>query len=262
MSFYPQAPLSIGKVLDGGFTLYRAVFKQILPLSFAVAVLAQLPQLVPYLMAQGGATVMVGLAIGFIVWFVLYMALYAGWIQSLDGLARGGAAAGIGAAFSAGMGKVVPVIAAAILYMLAIVIGSVLLLVPGLILLLSLMFSMFLVVLENQGAVDSLKNSHKLVWGRWWRTATIITVGGAIYFVALMLVMGVIGAAVGLSTLGGPTPEQAAAGVNGAVLLILAAEIVLNALLMPIMGSIMLVLFRDLQLRKSGADLAARAAAA
>ena len=50
--------------------------------------------------------------------------------------------------------------------------------------------------------------------------------------------------------------------MNLAVLIILGLQIVVNALLMPMMVSILLVTYRDLQLRKSGSDLAARAAAA
>ena len=269
MSLYPQATLSIGKVLDAGFSVYRATFKQILPTSFLVAVVSQLPQFVPYMMGStaGGspaawATMGLGFIAGLIIWFFVYMSLYNGWIKSLDSLARGGPALGAGAMFSAGLSKVLPLIGAAILFVLAMLIGFVLLVVPGLILLISLVFFSYLIVLENKGAIEALKASHNLVWGSWWRTATVMTVASVIYFVAMFLVMGVAGAVIGISTFGGPTPEQAAAGVNTLVLVVIVLQVVLTALLLPMWNSLMLVLFRDLQLRKSGADLAARAAAA
>jgi hypothetical protein len=263
MSLYPQTPLSIGKVLDNGLSLYRSVFKTVLPLSFVVALLAQLPGLWPYFLKPGmGMGPGVGLLVGFVIWFVAYMAVYAGWLKSMDSLASGNAALSVGGAFSAGLPKVLPMLGASILFMIALTIGFVLLVIPGIILMISLLFFWFLIVLEDQGAIDSLRNSHALVWGNWWRTATILTVAGVIYMVAIFLVMGIAGAVVGLSMLGGPTPEQIASGPGAAVLIILGIQVVLNALLMPMMVSIMLVMFRDLQLRKSGSDLAARAATA
>ena len=60
----------------------------------------------------------------------------------------------------------------AILYGLAIVVGLILLVIPGIILSISLCLAFYLVALENKGAVDSLKSSHALVKGYWWRTAT------------------------------------------------------------------------------------------
>jgi hypothetical protein len=263
MSLYPTAPLSIGKVLDGGFTMYRSIIKRILPLSFGVAFLAQVPQVAPYLAGRDmGATIVASLVVGFLVWYVLYMALYAGWLKSMDSLARGGEALGTSAAFSAGLPKVLPITGATILFILALMVGFVLLIIPGLILMLSLLFFWFLIVLEDKGAVESLKTSHRLVWGNWWRTATILTVGGVVYMVAVLLVLGVTGVILGVSAFGGPTPEQAAAGPTTAVLIVVAMQVVVNAVLLPMMNSLLLVLFRDLQLRKSGADLAARAAAA
>ena len=266
MNLYPQAPQSIGKVLDSGFSMYRAVFKRILPLSFVVAVLSQAPQFLPYMIASTGGSpgtaLVVGMVVGFLAWFVIYLALYGGWLKSMDTLARGGEALGAGAAFSAGLPKVLSVIGATILYMIAILIGSVLLVIPGVILMFSLLFFWFLIMLENEGAIGSLTASHKLVWGNWWRTVTVISVGGVVYMVAVFLVVGLTGVVVGVSALGGPTPEELAAGPGAAMLIVLTMQIVVNAVLLPMMNSLMLVLFRDLQLRKSGADLAARAAAA
>ncbi len=269
MNHYPQAPLSIGKVLDAGFSMYRAVLKPILPLSLILGLVSQMPQLLPYLMvgamdpAAGiGAGIGPGLIVGFFVWFVVYLGLYNGWIMSMDSLGRGGAALGVGAAISAGLPKLLSVIGAMILFIIALLVGSALLVIPGLILMFSLFFFWYLILLENKGALESLKASHNLVWGNWWRTVTVITVGGVIYFVAIILVVGIAGANVGISALGGPTPEQAAAGPGVAGLVVFTLQVVLNALLLPMWNSLMLVLFRDLQLRKSGADLAARAAAA
>jgi hypothetical protein len=262
MNLYPQAPQSIGKVLDTGFSMYRAVLKPILPLSLLLAVLAQLPQMAPYLIAAGGPLAGLAVVVGFFVWFVAYLALYNGWIISTDSLARGGPALKVGQAFSTGLPKVLTVIGAVLLYALAVAGGTVLLVVPGLILMISLFFFWYLALLENQGAIDSLKGSHRLVWGNWWRTVAVVSVGGLVYFVAYFIVFGISAAVLGLSAVRGPTPGEAATGPGLGLLVFVAAQIVLNAVLMPMWNSLMLVLFRELQLRKSGADLAARAAAA
>lgn len=267
MGFYPQAPLSIGKVLDSGFTMYRSVLKRLLPLSLLIGVLSQLPQLAPYAMVsaagEGGlsGSTMLTVGVGFFIWFCAYLAFYNGWIVSMDSLGRGGEALSVGQAFSAGLPKLVSVIAAFVLFMLAIMAGTVLLVIPGIILMGSLFFFWYFIVLENQGAVASLKNSHKLVWGNWWRAMTVVTVGGVIYLVAFFVV-GMIGAVVLGISASGKTPEELAAGPGAGFFIFLGLNVVVNALLLPMWNSITLVLFRDLQLRKSGADLAARAAAA
>ena len=257
MSLYPQAPLSVGKVLDAGFTMYRATFKQILPLTFVAVLVSQVPQLVPYLMAgaapgMGGIPgLSAGFVAGLLVWLVVDLAFYAGWIKSLDAVARGGAPLGVGAAFSAGLPKVLWLLIATILFTLALIIGCVLLVVPGLILMVSLIFFSYLVVLEDKSPFASLTASHSLVWGSWWRTLAVITVGGVVYFVVILVVVGTAGAVVGISTLKGPTPEQAAAGVTGTVLVVVALQVVMVTLLFPMWNSLMLVLLRDLQLRKA-----------
>lgn len=258
MSLYPQSPQSIGKVLDGGFTLYRATFKAILPLSFVVALLAQAPGLWPLFVNPASldpanlnmATALV-LCAAFIAWIAIYMAIYIGWLKSLDGLARGGSALGVGAAFSAGLPKVLPMIGASILFMIALVLGTVLLVVPGLILMVSLMFFWYLIVLEDQGVIASLRNSHTLVWGNWWRTVAILTVVVVIYCVAALIVFGILGAIIGISAMSRPSPEQMATVPTAAMLAIAGAQVVLNALLMPMFMSVMLVTFRELQLRRA-----------
>lgn len=266
MSLYPQAPQTVGKVLDSGLSLYRQVLKPLLPLSLLAALLAQLPQLAPFMIVgaggSGGAlTSALGMFVGFIVWLVVYLALYSGWLRSMDGLAHGKPALSARQAFAAGFGKVGSVLGATFLFALAVVLGLVLFVIPGLILITSLFFYWFLIMLEDRPAFAALKESHRLVWGNWWRTATVLTVGGAIYAVGLFVVGGLAGALVGIG-FSGPDPEDLQAGIGGAMLFYFAVQVVLNALLAPMWTAMMLVQFRDLQLRKSGADLAARAAAA
>jgi hypothetical protein len=269
MSLYPQKPLSIGQVLDRGFAMYRAIFKPMLFTSMVLGLLAQLPALVQHGMifivgagASPGALIGITVLVFALIWFGVYMAMYNGWVMSLDAVARGGQPYGVGQTISAGLPKMLTMVIATILFVLALLIGMLLLLIPGFILMGSLLFFYFFILLENQGAVAALKSSHRLVWGHWWRTVTIMTVAGLLYFVAVFIVMLIGGAALGLSAVGATSPEDAKGGIAASMLVFALVQAALNGLLMPLFTSIALVTFRDLQLRKSGADLVARAAAA
>ena len=252
MNHYPQAPLSIGKVLDAGFSMYRQILKPALPLAIALGVVSQLPQVVPYMIAkEGGFGVTLG--VGFLIWFVLYFALYNGWIVSIDRMARGEAPLDFGAAFGAGIGKVPSTLLAVLLFMVALCIGLVLLVIPGLILMVTLFFFWYFILLENQGAVASLKSSHKLVWGNFWRTTAVITVAAVIYVVALFAIGGILGLVIGVSMFRDPTAEELAAGPGVALLVFASVQAVLTALLLPMWTSLTLILYRDLQLRQKAA---------
>lgn len=72
--------------------------------------------------------------------------------------------------------KLPAVILAGILYTIAITIGSFLLVIPALILMISLAFSWYFILLEDKGVYDSLKTSHRLVWGDWWLTNLVFCV--------------------------------------------------------------------------------------
>lgn len=268
MSLYPQSPQGIGTVLDAGFSLYRRSFKRVLPLSIAVAVLAQLPQLVQFATAASLDEFMAPatwpVAIAWLVVFVPYIAFMNGLYLSLDRIARDEPAPPFAVAFLRGLRKVLPVLLAGICYSLAIVLGLVLLIVPGVILMLSLSFYWYLILLEDAGIGESLSASHRLVWGNWWRTATVVTVAVLVYFAPQAILGAVAGIVFAIgSGMGEQTePEALHAGIAGLMLAFGLIQALATALLLPMMASVLLVQLRDLQLRKSGADLVARAEAA
>jgi len=121
-----------------------------------------------------------------------------------------------------------------------------LLLVPGIILGLSLSFYPILIVLENLGGYTALKTSHTLVWGLWWRTATVYMVPGILMIIFYALT-GMIGY--------GLMDETAEPGAFGIVDLVTNT---LSGLVMPYFYALAYVVFNDLKLRKSGDDLARR----
>jgi hypothetical protein len=142
-----------------------------------------------------------------------------------------------------------------ILFFIAVMIGLVLLLIPGFILLVSLMLAWNLAVLEGKGPLAALIESHRLVWGSWWRTATILTVGFVIAFIIYVAIGFVIAIALPLLRI----------GAQDAVLFQLASGVILgviiNLVVTPYYIALLTSIYWDLKLRKEGGDLAARVAA-
>jgi hypothetical protein len=129
--------------------------------------------------------------------------------------------------------------------MLAVSVGTLLLLVPGIILSLSLLFHINFIVLDAKKAYGSLKASYALVKGSWWRTAGVLTVPMVLLLLFYFILMMLLGFIVKF------------AGIDGI------AELIINLFSIastPFFLTVLYVQFHDLKLRKSGADLAARLA--
>jgi hypothetical protein len=74
-----------------------------------------------------------------------------------------------------GLRRLIPGLIATLMYAVFVICGTLLLILPGLILSVTLMFSFFLVTTHKSGIMDSLFYSHRLVWGQFWRTSSIIS---------------------------------------------------------------------------------------
>jgi len=184
--------------------------------------------------------------VGLLASVLFYSAIY----LRIDSVADGSIGAG---ALRSALRKLPLLIALIILNMLALMVGFILLIVPGLILIVSLVLAMPILLLEDKGPIDSLTSSHKLVWGNWWRTAAILTVGGIIIFV-LYVILGLLAAAVAPFLAGG---EAAVAAVVSLFIVLALAGILIS----PYFVSLILNIYWDLKLRREGGDLSARAEA-
>ena len=240
---------SIGDVLDASFKLYAAAFSHSMPLSAAIAVLGCMPSLVPLLTDGALTDPLAIIAVLFSPAFLLALLLallaslacYIALLVQIEALAQR-RSVGIGAALNTGLRRLLPVFVSTIVWGLIIALGMVLLVVPGLIVMVSMVFAMPAIVLDDKGALESLRYSHRLVWGAWWHAATLVSVMGIPLLVVLLgpsLVVGIIAMVVA------PSP---------AVLLIaeLALTVVASTLLAPYMLAVMLETYRDLKLRKKG----------
>ena len=266
----PTEPGSIGHTLDAGFKLYVASFKRVVGLSVlaivsvAVPIILAIVALIPFLGAGSdpGVGVIVVMTVGVIGAMCLYMGFYLAVVCRVGSIAYGGDLS-FGASASMGMRRLFPVIVASVLYVIAIMLGYVLLIIPGIFLGLSLAFYALCIVLEGDGIIESLKHSFRLMWGHWWRTAVISTVVMVIYYVfALAIQVPFIVLEQVLATPEPPADAGAeivqsfaplASGILSMIGNFLSAVVTF-----PLMAAVFVVVFHDLKLRSEGQDLEAR----
>lgn len=130
---------------------------------------------------------------------------------------------------------------AMIIYFIAVTLGMVLLVVPGLILAVSLMFGIFGVALEGQKPVEALNISHNLVWGHWWRTLGMLI----LVYLPLFFLASIVASLLGIGAAGFDAPLRGRDIFGEAVV-----EMVFLAVFSPFAYSILYVYYRDLKLRK------------
>ena len=266
----PTEPSSIGHTLDAGFKLYAESFKRVIGLS----VLSIMALIVPMLLVTfalagfvaGNADPDVGIIAVFtvatIVTMGFYMVFYLAIVCRIGGIAYGQDLS-FGASAAMGLRRLLPVFVASLLYFLGIVLGYIALIIPGIFLSLSLAFYALCIVLEGDGIIESLKHSHRLVWGHWWRTAIIATVVFVIYYIFSLAIQ--IPFIVVEQVLTTPAPVangaeevmQAFAAMGGGALSMVGSFLAM-VVTVPLMIAVFVVVFHDLKLRSEGQDLEAR----
>jgi hypothetical protein len=251
----PNAPQSIGGVLDSGFKLYRESLSQAYVLG-AIAALVTAPAnlLENYLMRTGFSVNNIGtVAVGVLAMALAAIVLYAALIARIDAAARG-TPISLREALSVGLQRMPAMLMSGIVAAVVAFIGFCLFVIPGLIVIIWLVFAPFAVVLERRGPIDSLSYSRAIVRGHWWRTAALLTIIGIVLMVVYLIF------AVGISIAVISDPAAASDGqVPWYVTLIVAPA--LSAVIAPLTYALMLAIFYDLRLRHDGGDLAARIAA-
>jgi hypothetical protein len=252
------APQSIGGVLDSGFSLFRSAFKSTFLIAFAAAFLAapagRLAQSAVVGGAPGGLFV-IAAVIGFVLYMIVTLTLYAAVLVLVDKLARG-EATGIGAALSLGLRRGAALFGFMFFYSLAAGVGTMLLFVPGIWVMVAMFFGGFAVVLDGKGPIAGLGYSMRLVRGHWWRTTGILTVIFFIYLVVYLIIGVIAGAAAVFQT---DTVIQTG---NLPWYIDFIVVPVLSAVVLPLLATMTYAVYRDLKLRSEGTDLADRIAAA
>jgi hypothetical protein len=258
-------PESIGRVLDNGFKLFIASLKSVLLLVVVTAIISVIMQYAIFqamLPSQQFTTEedmtqhmmaalpqIVGITV--IMW-VVSLILYNAILYRVGDIAGGGDAE-LYDALIAGIKKLFPVFFAAILYSLAASIGFVLLVIPGLIIMVTLLFFQVLIVVDDEGMISSLKRSHNLVWGNYWRTTAVILIPVFIVYALIMVV------AIAAGFFGAMSEPQMVDGqIQMSFGLMDIVMAVVSVLAVPFLNAVFVVHINDLKLRKSGSDLEQR----
>ena len=132
-----------------------------------------------------------------------------------------------------------------VLYVLGVMLGTLLLILPGIWLYVAWAFALPVLLVEGLRGAKALRRSFDLVKGRWWRTFGVIVVGFILAGIIGALVQGVflIGIVVG--------PD------NDVLVLVLSAiaGVVGLAVSTPFQAALLTVVYFDLRVRKEGFDL-------
>ena len=258
-------PSGIGRVLDSGFKLFVASLKPVLLLIIVTAIINVIMQYAMFQtmlpaqefttkeeMGQYMLSIMPQLVGVSIIMWVVSIILYNAILSRVGEVAKGGSGE-LYDSLIVGIRKAFPVFIAAILYTLAISVGFMLLIIPGLILMITLLFFQVLIVVDDEGIIASLKHSHRLVWGNYWRTSAIILIP---FFIMYALIMVVAFAAGFFGAISTPDMADGQMQMTFGVFDILMAGV--SVLMVPLLDSIFVAHVNDLKLRKSGSDLEQR----
>ncbi len=255
----PTAPLPIGGVLDQAIKLYRASFKNCWPIALMLSVLAgtisvYLLRNLPYIAPSQGARSAAMLALLAHAWGWLLIAgiAYAGLIgaviASQNSLAAGTTQWTPVQALTASARRLPRQILAHLAVAILVVVGTILMVIPGIYVWGRLPLVTVAVFAEDASALRAIGSSWNLVGGHWWRTATIVTVG-LIIVVVISLVFTLIGGFVLLLLHPGPA---------GLLLGSETVSLIERVFVTPMMTALLVAVYYDLKLRREGGDLAAR----
>ena len=148
--------------------------------------------------------------------------------------ARDGRDVGWSQALGLGLRSAAGVVVASIVVFAAVALGLVALVLPGIWIAVALSLTTPALVLERLAPLAALRRSYALVRGRWWRTAGVMAFG-VLLAIALVLVILIPASALGASV----------EGLGARVLIATLADIVATSILVPLMTSVMTVLYLE-----------------
>jgi len=252
-------PQTIGGVLDSGFKLFSGGLTAIMPFAYLGSLLGALGGWVMQVMMlnamQGGgdpvaffgATTIIG---AIVIWLVTTLFSAAALIRARD--VYYGVQGSFGSALGAAFGRLFPVFFAGLLYGIAVSLGLVALIIPGLFLSISLAMCVFAAATDNKGPLESLSYSYDIVKGNWWRTAGVFAV---IFIIAIVFYFAIgIVAAIFIVADSGNVTDFA----EPSLLVDVIIAPVLTAIATTLFYCLGFAVYEDLKLRKEGGDLADR----
>lgn len=208
MSILSSKPREASELLTASFELYAESFTRIIGYALLAFATNQLltefmlgampnafdPSATPEQQMEAISQATPSLIVVVIISAIASCVFYGASIYRIDNLVKGQDDDFTGAMLFA-VSKIPAMLLAGLLYMMATMVGLFLFLVPGFIVMISLVFCWYFILLEDKNAIDALTLSHRLVWGDWWRTNLVFFAPVIIVFV-LFIIVGAVAAVI------------------------------------------------------------------
>jgi hypothetical protein len=168
-------PRTPGEIWSEAFRIYRENTANLL---LIVAVVVVPLTFVSAVIVQAGVTILgllVGAAIGIIIWAILQAAILRGAAQATIG-----DTVDIEASYRWGLARFGSVLLVALLVGIVVAVGFLLLIIPGFIFLVFLSVSEPALIVENRRGTEAMSRSWNLVRGRFWHALVVILVAAII----------------------------------------------------------------------------------
>jgi hypothetical protein len=257
----PSGPLPVGGVVDDALRLYRSIFSRAWILAFAfslalagfsLVVMLNVPldgtpgtqSLQQMLSALRSPPILTMYLLVTLLTFALYGSLMA----LANAVAHANTSFTLLQACATGFRRLPAIVLASLIFGVAVVLGLIVLIVPGIWLWGRLQLWIAAMFAEDATALGSLRSSWQITEGNWWRGSTIFSVAVILIFVVsfvFSLVGGVVAAILRLSL----TDTQ---------IVVQLFSLVANTITYPFFVATWLCMHRDFKLRREGGDLAAR----
>ena len=197
--------ISIGEIIERSWEHYARNFKKLLPLmiclfipNFVLGLVGMLSLYLEYL-GNSSSTGMYVLIDNIVVLAVFVASMiFTLWAsmalaKNLGLIVSNKPAAAIKELFSNTSHLIWPVIYTSVLMMLAVLGGTLLLIIPGIIFSIWFCFTFMVIIFEEKRGVNALKESNKLVAGRWWKIFFRLLIPGFFYGIFYIIIVNLIG---------------------------------------------------------------------
>jgi len=255
-------PLGFGEILDGAFTLLRRNFSAL----FGMALLPQIPIILFWLIAPAlidpvaeGEVFLSAAPLLLSPYSIFASLLIMGALTHAADVAYRGDRPGISSSLGRGLRRFLPLLVVSVLAWLAMVVGFLLLVIPGLIVIAMYFAAYAAVVIEQRGPLDALGRSQRLSKGARMRILGVVGIAVLITYLPLMAMWMFAGVSIGI---GAALSAAAASGTSVWLMsLMQACTIVIGAVTMPFLINVTVLLYYDRRARTEAPDLESAVAA-
>jgi hypothetical protein len=196
--------ISATDIISQSWNLFKSNWRKLMPYMIVLA----LPSLVfgllgvfgtrglPFFFYQSGSNILLGgLLIGLLVLIAAIISIWAGMamVKIVHSLLTGNDPGEWKGSFVSTRRLIWPAIYTSILETLAVMGGLILLIIPGIIFAIWLIFVFYIVIIEEKKGVAALRASKQLVAGRWWAILWRALLPGIVFGVAAIILETVVG---------------------------------------------------------------------